>query len=99
MEKFSEDIERLAGEQRELTKASTKAKAAASRADTAVAKLRGKIADLEAERQVRGLRHMLQYLLFNRHAVRLFAAKRHPKHGLELSQSWHIYPIRGPLQS
>ena len=54
MEKFSEDIERLAGEQRELTKASSKAKAAATRADAAVTKLRGKIADLESERQVRG---------------------------------------------
>ncbi len=53
LDRFTTDLERLAGEQRELSKASTQAKKAAGRADTAVAKLHKRIADLEEQKQVR----------------------------------------------
>ena len=53
LDRFTTDIERLAAEQRELSKASTQAKRAACRADVAVAKLHKQIADLEEQKQVR----------------------------------------------
>ena len=52
LDRFTTDIERLANEQRDLSKAWAQAKRAAGKADAAVAKLHKRIADLEEQKQV-----------------------------------------------
>ncbi len=102
LDRFTTDIERLAGEQRELSKASTQAKKAAGRADAAVAKLHKRIADLEEQRQVRHdqrRRRMNQRsIMWQVHAVTLWTAPYAVLRTLALLQaSWvcNPYPTIG----